>query len=161
MAELNLDSHDSTFQQEMKELAESLLHKIEEGNLGDVVGVVNNLNEVRDRTLYDEIGKLTRALHEAIKSIKTADDLGAGSEIEQASDKLSYVIDMTDKAANKTMDQVEAGMPVADRIKSDSEALHAEWQKFLRKELKPEEFRDLTKRISIHLENSSKDAKQI
>jgi len=161
MAELNLDSHDSTFHQEIKQLAEDLLHKIDQGNLGEVVGVVDNINEVRDRTLYDEIGKLTRALHEAIKSIKTGEELGAGSEIEQASDKLSYVIEMTDKAANKTMDQVEAGMPVAERIKSDSDALHAEWQKFLRKELKPEEFRDLTKRISVHLESSSKDAKQI
>jgi chemotaxis protein CheZ len=161
MAELNIDSHDSSFQQEMKQLAESLLEKIEKGNLGDVVGVVNNINEVRDRTLYDEIGKLTRALHEAIKSIKTGDELGAGSDFGQASDKLSYVIEMTDKAANKTMDQVEAGMPVADSIKTESQALHSEWQKFLRKELKPEEFRDLTKRISVHLEKSGKDAQQI
>ena len=66
MAELQLDSQAPSFQQEMKILAEDLLQKIEGGDLGKVVGVVNNINEVRDRTLYDEIGKLTRGLHEAI-----------------------------------------------------------------------------------------------
>ena len=71
MAELNIDPHAPSFQQEMKALAEDLLHKIEGGDLGKVVGVVNNINEARDRTLYIEIGKLTRGLHESIKNITT------------------------------------------------------------------------------------------
>ena len=56
MAELQLDSQAPSFQKEMKLLAEDLLQKIEGGDLGKVVSVVNNINEVRDRTLYDEIG---------------------------------------------------------------------------------------------------------
>ncbi|CCK75419.1 Chemotaxis phosphatase [Oleispira antarctica RB-8] len=161
MAELHMDSQAPSFQQEIKELAEDLLRKIEDGDLGKVVGVVNSINEVRDRTLYDEIGKLTRGLHEAIKNITTGDELSEDSGMGQASDKLSYVIKMTDKAANKTMDLVEEGMPLNSEILDGAADLHEQWQKFLRKELKPNEFRDLTKSIDSYLLQTQINSKKI
>jgi chemotaxis protein CheZ len=161
MAELQLDSQAPSFQQEMKLLAEDLLQKIEGGDLGKVVSVVNNINEVRDRTLYDEIGKLTRALHEAIKDIKTGDELSEESGMGQASDKLSYVIEMTDKAANRTMDLAEAGMPLNTETLNGAKELQVQWQKFLRKELKPNEFRGLTKKIDAYLSQTQINSQQI
>lgn len=161
MAELKIDSQAPTFQQEMKQLAEDLLSKIEEGDLGKVVGVVNSINEARDRTLYDEIGKLTRGLHEAIKDIKTGDELSDNNGMEQASDKLSYVIQMTDKAANRTMDLVEEGMPLNSETLDGAAELQEQWQKFLRKELKPNEFRDLTKKIDSYFSQTQVNSKKI
>jgi chemotaxis protein CheZ len=161
MAELQLDSHAPSFQQEMKELAEDLLRKIEDGDLGKLVGVVNNINEVRDRTLYDEIGKLTRGLHDAIKDIKTGDELSEESGMGQASDKLAYVIEMTDKAANRTMDLAEEGMPLNAQNLEGAVVLQEQWQKFLRKELKPKEFRDLTKKIDEYFSQTQINSKKI
>ena len=68
---------------------------------------------------------------------------------------------MTDKAANRTMDQVEAGMPLVEKITQESEELSAEWQRFLKKELKPDEFRDLTKRINTYLTESNENSRKI
>jgi chemotaxis protein CheZ len=161
MAELNIDSQAPSFQQEMKDLAEDLLKKIEDGDLGKVVGVVNDINGVRDRTLYDEIGKLTRGLHEAIKNITTGDELSDDSGMGQASDKLSYVIQMTDKAANKTMDLAEEGMPLNTQNLEGAVELHSQWQKFLCKELKPNEFRELTKKIDAYLVQTQINSKKI
>ena len=161
MAELKIDPHAPSFQQEMKVLAEDLLLQIESGDLGKVVDVVNNINEVRDRTLYDEIGKLTRGLHEAIKNIKTGDELSDDSGMAQATDKLSYVIKMTDKAANRTMDLVEEGMPLNAENLSGAEALQEQWKKFLRKELKPNEFRDLSKKVDAYLSKTQINSKKI
>ncbi len=161
MAELQLDSQAPSFQQEMKVLAEDLLQKIEGGDLGKVVGVVNNINEVRDRTLYDEIGKLTRGLHEAIKDIKTGDELSDDSGMCQASDKLDYVIQMTDKAANRTMDLAEEGMPLNAENLEGAIELQEQWQKFLRKELKPNEFRDLTKKVDAYFTKTQINSKKI
>lgn len=161
MAELQLDSQAPSFQQEMKQLAEDLLQKIEGGDLGKVVGVVNNINEVRDRTLYDEIGKLTRALHESIKNIKTGDELSEESGMGQASDKLAYVVEMTDKAANRTMDLAEESMPLNSENLDGAIELQEQWQKFLRKELKPNEFRDLTKKIDAYLSQTQINSKKI
>jgi chemotaxis protein CheZ len=161
MAELQLDPHAPSFQQEMKALAEDLLQKIDGGDLGKVVGVVNNINEVRDRTLYDEIGKLTRGLHNAIKDIKSGDELSEDSGIDQASDKLAYVIEMTDKAANRTMDLAEEGMPLNLENLEGAIKLQEQWQKFLRKELKPNEFRELTKQIDAYLSQTQINSKKI
>lgn len=161
MAELQIDPQAPSFQQEMKDLAEDLLRKIDDGDLGKVVGVVNTINEVRDRTLYDEIGKLTRALHEAIKNIKTGDELSEDTGMGQASDKLSYVIEMTDKAANKTMDLVEEGMPLNTETLDGAVELQEQWQKFLRKELKPDEFRNLTKKVDAYLSQTQVNSKKI
>jgi len=161
MAELQIDPQAPSFQQEMKDLAEDLLTKIDGGDLGKIVGVVNNINGVRDRTLYDEIGKLTRGLHNAIKDIKTGDELSEESGMGQASDKLAYVIEMTDKAANRTMDLAEEGMPLNTEIFEGAVDLQEQWQKFLRKELKPNEFRDLTKKIDSYLSKTQVNSKKI
>lgn len=161
MAELHLDTHAPSFKQEMKVLAEDLLQKIEAGDLGKVVGVVNNINEVRDRTLFEEIGKLTRSLHTAIKDITTGDELSEESGMCQASDKLAYVIQMTDKAANRTMDLAEEGMPLNSEIYDGAVELQEQWQKFLRKELKPNDFRDLTKKIDVYFSQTQINSKKI
>jgi chemotaxis protein CheZ len=161
MSELKLDSHAPSFQQEMKDLAEDLLQKIEGGDLGEVVGVVNNINQARDKTLYDEIGKLTRALHDAIKNITTGDELSDDSGMSQASDKLSYVIKMTDKAANKTMDLAEDAMPLNAEIGKGAADLQKDWKKLLRKELAPSEFRDLVKKVDQYFTQTQVDSKTI
>jgi chemotaxis protein CheZ len=161
MAELQIDPQAPSFQQEMKNLAEDLLTKIDGGDLGKIVGVVNNINGVRDRTLYDEIGKLTRGLHNAIKDIKTGDELSEESGMGQASDKLAYVIEMTDKAANRTMDLAEEGMPLNSENLEGAIELQEQWQKFLRKELKPNEFRDLSKKIDAYFTQTQINSKKI
>lgn len=161
MAEMHLDTHAPSFQQDIKELAEDLLRKIDDGDLGKVVEVVNSINDVRDRTLYEEIGKLTRGLHEAIKNLKAGDELSEQTGMVQASDKLSYVMEMTDKAANKTMDLVEEGMPLNSEIQGGAEELHEEWQKFLRKELAPDDFRILSKKIDKYLLKTQVNSKKI
>ncbi|MFT4812461.1 MAG: chemotaxis protein CheZ [Marinoscillum sp.] len=161
MAELQIDPRAPSFKQEMKELAEDLLKKIDSGDLGKIVGVVNNINEVRDRTLYDEIGKLTRGLHDSMKDLKTGDELNEGSGMGQASDKLAYVIEMTDKAANRTMDLAEEAMPLNTENLEGAAVLQEQWGKFLRKELKPNEFRDLTKKIDNYFSQTQINSKKI
>lgn len=100
---------------EIRDLAQSMLREVERGEYGKAVALVNDLNQVRDRTLYQEIGHLTRALHESIKNLNV-DTVGAASEIDSTTDKLEYVLEMTDKSANRTMDLADAGMPLASDI---------------------------------------------
>lgn len=152
------DSHEVG--SEIRSLAENMLKQLEGGNLGKAVAMVNDLNELRDRTLYNEIGLLTRALHESIKNLKI-DSIGAGSEIEHATDKLAYVVEMTDKSANRTMDLVDASLPLAADIHNRAADLSVQWQRFLNKELKPEEFRSLTKSINVFLQDSAQQSQTL
>jgi len=145
---------------EIRDLAEAMLREIERGEFGKAVALVNDLNHVRDRTLYEEIGQLTRALHEAIKNLKV-DTVGAASEIDSATDKLQYVLEMTDKSANRTMDLADAGGQLARDINENAKRLSDEWKRFLSKELKPDEFRALSKDINQFLNDSAQQSDQL
>lgn len=153
MSDIHNPDNNDAIHSEIKRLAEGMLQQLDSGDIGKAVSMVNDLNEVRDRTLYNEIGRLTRALHESIKNLKI-DTVGAGSDIEHATDKLTYVVEMTDKSANRTMDLVDASLPLVNEIQRDATQLGSEWQRFLNKELKPDEFRALSKSIQSFLQGS-------
>ncbi|GER94471.1 hypothetical protein A45J_2234 [hot springs metagenome] len=61
--------------------------------------------------LFKEVGKVTRKLHDSIRSFKEAIDPRlkdmAVTEMPSAIDKLQFVIDKTEEAANKTMGIIE------------------------------------------------------
>lgn len=161
MAELDYNVDTESLGREIRALAENLLSELEQGDVTRAVALVGELNEIRDRTLYNEIGKLTRSLHEAIKNLQVDAEVGASSEIATASDKLAYVLEMTDKSANRTMDLVDAGMPLAQDIHQRANELTEQWQRFLRKEIKPDEFRTLSKEILRFLQDSSNASSQL
>ena len=132
--------------------------------MSGALSIISELNETRDKTLYQEVGRLTRSLHESIQNFHI-DMQGNGSEeisrIEDASDRLAYVVDMTSKAANKTLDLVEGAMPIASNISSEAKELTSEWGRLQRKEMKPEEFRALTGRMDTFLNNLSGDSDKV
>ena len=68
--------------------------------------------------LFAEVGKLTRQLHEALKSFELDTRLTdiTTDAIPDAKKRLNYVIEMTENAANKTMDAVEASLPIAQQL---------------------------------------------
>lgn len=156
----NTQSVEDTVTEEIRTLAEQMIAEVENGRIGDAVAVVNKLNEIRDRTLYQEVGKLTRAVHESIKNLNI-DTIGAGSEIADTTDKLTYVVEMTDKSANKTMDLVDASVPKISDIQQQSQQLAEQWQRFLNREIKPDEFRQLSKDIMVFLQHTQDTSQQV
>lgn len=162
MAELNLETADTQrVGQDIRALAENMLLEIEKGDISGAVALVGELNEVRDRALYNEIGRLTRALHEAIKNLHVDGGTGASSEIANATDKLTYVLEMTDKSANRTMDLVDESMLVVNELHQQADTLSAQWKRFLKKEIKPDEFRQLSKDVGQYLQHSAKSTERL
>lgn len=78
-----------------------------------------------DHELFEEIGRLTRGVHEALKAFESEasraarqhDQVGGGDETVSS---LEYVIAMTDRAANKTLDLAEAAIPLARGLATTS-----------------------------------------
>jgi chemotaxis protein CheZ len=161
MAALELDSSAGEFEKLFGEKAKELTNRLENNDIAGAVGMIQDLQKVRDENLYQEIGRLTRALHESIKNFKLDSNVGAGSEIDEAHEGLAYVVDMTAKAANKTMDMVDAALPLSEGISTEAVEIKQEWQRFLKKEIAPSEFRDLTKRITIFLDNTENNTKKL
>jgi len=73
--------------------------------------VIQSIMKDGQNDLFKEVGKITRKLHDTIKSFKESLDPRlkdiAKVEIPNAADRLQYVIDRTEEAANKTMGVVE------------------------------------------------------
>lgn len=151
---------------ELKDRARTLIDKLEEGDFPGASVAIEDLNEARDRSIYREVGKLTRGLHDAIRNF----DIGApspemagdgeehGSQMANAQDRLDYVINLTQSSADKTMDMVEEGIPIASEMLEKSQQLKADWERLRRREIDPDEFRALYQRIDEFLNFSGESS---
>jgi chemotaxis protein CheZ len=147
------------FEDLVKEGAVELLNHLEVGDFNAAIKTIQELSEARHNSFYNEVGYLTRSLHDAIRDFQIDSiDLVAGeagdnvaTKITDASDRLNYVIETTSAAANKTMDMVDSSVPVASKLQSQARELRKDWSRLIQRDLTPQEFRDLYKRIDIFL----------
>ncbi|RBW50272.1 protein phosphatase CheZ [Marinobacter sp. F3R11] len=151
--------------EKLRHQAAELNQSIEGGDYARAMVLINELGEVRDQSLYREVGRLTRTLHESIRNFqidpRSAEQKEVLSMMTDASDRLAYVVQMTGQAANRTMDLVEESMPVATAVRDEASALREEWQRLRRREMQPAEFRELYSRIDDFFVSLTKDADTI
>jgi chemotaxis protein CheZ len=148
----------------LKSNARELVDSLEKGNFGAAVQLINELNKVRDHGLYHEVGKLTRELHNAIVNFQLDPRMPHAQELSQiadATERLNYVVTMTEKAANRTMDLVEQSAPLVNDLSDEAQSLSAEWGRFMRREMGAEGFRELAKRIELFLARSERDSSKL
>ncbi len=148
----------------LKMHATQLVESLEKGRFGEAVHLIHELNQTRDRGLYQEVGRLTRELHNAIVNFQIDPGNPHAQEISQISDateRLSYVVTMTEKAANRTMDLVEQSAPLVNDFGGEAHNLSADWGKFMRRELGADAFRELAKRIELFLARSERDSQKL
>jgi len=88
------------------------------------------LGASREQGLYQQVGKLTRELHNAIVHFEW-DELENPSKVEGASKRLGYAVQLTEQAANRTMDLVEQSAPLASDLSRRAGELGQDWQTWL------------------------------
>ncbi|WNW11118.1 protein phosphatase CheZ [Pseudomonas sp. DTU_2021_1001937_2_SI_NGA_ILE_001] len=158
-----MDNKDSLgdFESTLKRHAQELVASLEKGRFGDAVQLIHELNQTRDRGLYQEVGKLTRELHSAIVNFHIDPHMPQAEEVSQitdATERLSYVVRLTEGAANRTMDLVEQSAPMMNGLSDEAKVLRADWGRFMRREIGAEEFRDLARRVDVFLTRAEQDS---
>ena len=100
--------------------AQELITALEKDDDNAVDSLLDELTRQRETQLFQELGKLTRELHESMNSFKLDARISDLTEqdIPDAKERLNYVITMTEDSANRTMDAVEAALPVSEDIKN-------------------------------------------
>ena len=152
---------------ELKDRSGQLLEQLQRNDYEEASTVIRSIMDSRDQHLFTSVGHLTRALHNAIVNFNVDSDAPAGaiknsdSEIRDASDRLYYVIDMTQKAAEKTMDRVETAAPIAKSLGDEAKKLKDEWDRLRRREVSKEEFAELYARIDGFLLQMTLGADQL
>lgn len=134
--------------------AKQLVSLLEEGNQDEANTLFNSVMSDSRDPVYAEVGKLTRQLHDSLANFRLDPRLNdlAKTEIPDARDRLTYVIDKTEAAANKTMDAVDSIQPLADKIGDTLQQVHPRWQRLMGGQIELMEFKSLCHDID-HLLN--------
>jgi chemotaxis protein CheZ len=134
-----------------------LLVCMEKGNEGDAIEIIDELTAIRETELYQDMGKLTRELHDAISNFGIDDSVSIMAEqsIPDARERLNYVISKTDEAANQTLEAVEESIPICNDLSEQALELHNTWKKFTKRELSADQFRALSKDICVYFEKTN------
>lgn len=110
----------------LQEKAELLISELKKGDIGSALQVINELQQAKHQAFYNEIGQLTRGLHEAINSfsdgMESEDTLDSStlSGMSDASQRLNYVIEITERTSHETMDRVDSSLVLIDKLDSQS-----------------------------------------
>ena len=112
------------------------------------------------KELFDEVGRLTRQLHSAIVDFQVDDRLVelASTEIPDAKERLNYVIDMTEQAANKTMDAVEECLPLASALMTNIQSVKPTWNRLMKRDIELSEFKGLCHDVQQFVDRSELDS---
>ena len=166
-----LDGADATtdaMTEELRKRTRELLRKLDEGDIGAANHLIRDLNTARDETLYLEVGRLTRGLHNAIRDFHL--DIGLNghsrvkneiSEIQDAASRLNYVINLTEDAANTTMDMVEAGGPIVQALAEEASGLREDWAAYRQKRASAPGQEGLYERVDALLDRTVHDASSL
>ncbi len=131
------------------EQAKSLVQMLESGEQDQANALVASIYESDGNPMLKEIGTLTRDLHDSLKHFNIDQRMTeiARAEIPDARDRLQYVIDKTELAANKTMDAVECCLPIADNLHESLQQVRPQWNELMHGRIELSDFKALCHRI--------------
>jgi len=138
---------------EQLEAARALINAIEQDDEDRIKTELMALTNARESALFQQIGKLTRELHEALNNFKVDARLVdlTHNAMPDTRDRLNYVIQTTEEAAHKTLGYIDKTLPLANELKQSAAMLNESWQRFRNREMSATEFRDLSREIEAYL----------
>lgn len=111
--------------------------------------------------MFSKIGQLTRKLHTTLRELGFDKSLEeAASAIPDARDRLNYIATLTEQAAERALNAVDAAMPLQDKIQDRSGDLAQQWQKLFDKQLSVEEFKTLVADTRKFLDDTQQHSKE-
>jgi chemotaxis protein CheZ len=144
-------------------LARQLVGHLEADDADAAANVVRQLRIPYERELFEELGKLTRDLHEALNSFRGDSRLVelTRDEIPDARERLNYVVTMTEQATHRTLNAVDEAMPIAESLHARSHELTDSWNRFRQRELSVDEFREFARALDIFFIASGEETERL
>jgi chemotaxis protein CheZ len=106
------------------------------------------------RTMYSQVGQITRKLHDALRDMGYDKKLEiAASAIPDARDRLKYIATLTEQAAEKVLNAVDSAKPVQDKLEQDAKMLSARWDKLFARQLSIDEFKKLVQDTRSYIQH--------
>lgn len=154
-------------QAEMKahqlEKARQLVAHMESGDDESAGRLIEELGRMHESLIFQELGKLTRDLHEALNAFRLDSRLSeiTATDIPDAKERLNYVVTLTEQSAHRTLNAVEESLPMAESLAGRAAELSGAWRRFRARELSAEEFRVLSGELGAFLARAGDEADAI
>lgn len=148
---------------ELLVLARDLVAALEKNDQVHADGLLDEIAGLRETQLFQEIGRLTRQLHDTMVSFSLDSKITemAEHDIPDAKERLLYVINMTEQAADSTLTAVETLLPVSQQLNEQADQLSAKWGRFLDREMPFDEFKAMSQEIAQHFQQSRGELEKI
>lgn len=145
------------------EQAKLLVEHLEKGDTENANKLIAVAQSKETETMFAEIGKMTRQLHDSLTNFQLDARIAnmATEDIPDAKERLNYVISMTEQAANTTMDAIETGMPLADKVCQDLTTIRPVWDKLMHRDLKVGDFKVLCHNVNDFIVTAEQDMAQL
>lgn len=125
--------------------------------------LIGELTTLRESSLFQELGKITREIHESINAF--SDDQRVveltEEEIPDAKERLNYIVTKTEQAAHRTMTGAEAAMDVIDEFNETAVVIQQRWQEFRTRKLSKAEFLALSDDIDSFLSSIQPESDKV
>ncbi|MGI2259470.1 protein phosphatase CheZ [Shewanella sp. GXUN23E] len=143
--------------------AQQLVELLSAGEQAQAEDLFREMASPLQKDLFDEVGKLTRQLHSALVDFQIDSKLQelAQTELPDAKERLNFVIDMTENAANKTMDAVEECLPLAEALTVNVHQVQPSWDKLMRRDLDINEFKSLCHDVQQFIGRTEQDSTRV
>ena len=145
------------------EQAQQLVMHLEQGEQAAADELLTAICAPNSGELLEKIGHLTRQLHTSLKEFQLDPRLPdlVMQEMPDSRERLSYVITMTDKAANRTMDAVDAGLPLASQLSQSIQQMLPAWNGLMTRNLDVGQFKVLCHQLDLFIQQSEIDSNQL
>ena len=166
----NIALVDETAINESLKQARELVNQLELGNIEQADSIIYEFCKTRENDLFQEIGKLTRELHETLNDLGGDARLNSimNNEMPETRHNLNHVIDLTEDATNKTLSAIEHSVPLLDGLSKRTVHLEKILQTHIKKLVEgnrltfiEEEFEAYLDKVSVDVKSVNKDMNAI
>ncbi len=156
MADENPSIQSDDFVERVRELS----RHVESGNTEEADRILDQIANLRESSLFQELGKLTREFHDALSSFRLDSRISSFTEKDfpDARERLRHVVTMTAQSADRSLTAAEESMPICDGIESEAAELKGQWERFVNRDMSADEFRDLSGRIGSFFDSAGTNA---
>ncbi|MFJ9533364.1 protein phosphatase CheZ [Herbaspirillum sp. NPDC101396] len=102
------------------------------------------LEDQTDKPMYERLGGIVRLLHDSMRELGYDRSLSdVASQIGDAQGRLEHVATLTEQAANKVLNSIDAGMPAQDALASKAKDIDDRWARLFAGQMTIDEFKNL------------------
>jgi len=135
--------------------AQALLEAIEADDEAQSNQLIDELAADARWPVFQEVGQMTREVHDALMAFSHDDRLMnlAEAEMPDARDRLRYVITLTDQAATRTLNIVDQTLPLTDKLSDRSQRLKDLLTKVAADEADNQRLQDVSESVGEYLDS--------